>query len=105
MTVDLRARNQILNANWQKAINMTVIWSAIIDKPPVIAAGNTQADARQAIGAGTSNLTLGTTASTASAGNHNHNIAAHTASGLAAATTLQLAFQALSTRIKALEDA
>src|SRR5690625_2728909 len=38
-------------------------------KPAVIAAGDTEAEARAAIGAGTSSLTLGTTASTAMAGN------------------------------------
>lgn len=43
---------------------------ALSDYPTVIAAGATQAAARQAIGAGTSNLTLGTTASTAKAGNY-----------------------------------
>lgn len=62
-------------------------------------------EARTAIGAGTSNLALGTTASTASMGTHNHATVAHTASGLVAYTTLQLAFQGLSARIKALEDA
>lgn len=49
-------------------------------------------------------LTLGTTDSTAAAGNHNHGISAHAASGLAAATTLQAGFQAVSARVKALED-
>lgn len=50
-------------------------------------------------------LTLGTTASTAAAGNHNHAITAHSESGLAAASNIQALAQALSTRIKALEDA
>src|SRR5690606_38850906 len=40
----------------------------IVGKPAVIAAGATQEDARAAIGAGTSDLEIGTTASTAKAG-------------------------------------
>ena len=44
-------------------------WSTIAGKPAVVAAGATQADARTAIGAGTSNLALGTTGTTAMAGN------------------------------------
>lgn len=50
-------------------------------------------------------LAIGTTASTAAAGNHNHAITAHTASGLVAAANIQAGFQAMSTRVKALEDA
>lgn len=49
--------------------------------------------------------TVGTTATTAAAGNHNHAITADAASGLAAAANLQAAFVALSARVKALEDA
>lgn len=45
-------------------------WTDLTDKPAVIAAGATAAEARTAIGAGTSNLTIGTTASTAKAGNY-----------------------------------
>ena len=76
-------------------------------KPEVIAAGETQAEARAAIGAGTgnSNLVIGTTATTAAAGNHNHAVTAHSESGLAAASNIQALAQALSARIKALEDA
>ena len=44
-------------------------WSTLSGKPAVIAAGATQADARTAIGAGTSNLAIGTTGTTAAAGN------------------------------------
>lgn len=44
-------------------------WGDIVGKPAVIAAGATPEDARAAIGAGTSNLEIGTTASTAKAGN------------------------------------
>ena len=50
----------------------THAWADITDKPAVIASGATQAEARTAIGAGTgnSNLAIGTTASTAKAGNY-----------------------------------
>src|SRR5690554_6563283 len=53
--------------------------------------------ARTAIGAGTgnSNLEIGTTASTAAAGNHDHAISADVDSGLEAAANLQEAFIAL----------
>ncbi|ANN76799.1 hypothetical protein [Bordetella flabilis] len=44
-------------------------WSTLPGKPAVVAAGADQASARAAIGAGTSNLALGTTATTALAGN------------------------------------
>lgn len=47
-----------------------VTWDSITEKPAVIASGTTQATARQSIGAGTSNLAIGTTASTAKAGNY-----------------------------------
>ena len=47
---------------------VTAPWSSVSDKPAVIAAGATAADARTAIGAGTSNLVIGTTAGTALAG-------------------------------------
>ncbi|EZP62701.1 hypothetical protein [Pseudomonas sp. RIT357] len=50
-------------------------------------------------------LALGATADTAAAGNHNHAITANAASGLAAAANVQAAFQAVSTRVKTLEDA
>ena len=56
-------------------------------------------------GTGTSNLAIGTTASTAAAGNHNHAITANVDSGLGASANLQAAFVALSARVKALEDA
>ena len=48
---------------------------------------------------------IGTTASKAAAGNHNHAIAEDAASGLAAAANIQALAVALSTRIKALETA
>jgi len=47
----------------------SVAWADITGKPAVIAAGANQAAARTAIGAGTSNLEIGTTATTAMAGN------------------------------------
>lgn len=47
-----------------------VTWENVSDKPTVIAAGDTAAEARSAIGAGTSNLALGTTGTTAKAGNY-----------------------------------
>lgn len=63
------------------------------------------AAARTAIGAGTSSLALGTSGTTAAAGNHNHAITADTGSGLAAAANIQELAVALSSRIKVLEDA
>lgn len=45
-------------------------WDDITNKPGVIAAGADQTEARTAIGAGTSNLTLGTTNVTAKAGDY-----------------------------------
>lgn len=50
-------------------ISVPADWSSVTGKPAVIAAGADAAAARSAIGAGTSNLTLGTTAGTALAGN------------------------------------
>lgn len=47
----------------------TTTWAGINDKPAVIAAGADAAAARAAIGAGTSNLAIGTTSTTAAAGN------------------------------------
>jgi len=47
-----------------------VSWDDITDKPVVIAAGADAGEARDAIGAGTSNLVIGTTADTAKAGNY-----------------------------------
>ena len=47
----------------------SVAWDNITGKPTVIAAGANAAAARTAIGAGTSSLVIGTTASTAMAGN------------------------------------
>lgn len=49
--------------------------------------------------------TIGATAATAAAGNHNHAVTADAGNGLAAAANIQAAFVALSARVKALEDA
>lgn len=51
-----------------RADNWNPAWGDVTGKPAVIAAGATQADARAAIGAGTSNLALGSTSSTAMPG-------------------------------------
>ena len=48
---------------------------------------------------------IGTTATTAAAGNHDHAVVEDATSGLAAAATLQDLAEALSARIKVLEDA
>lgn len=48
----------------------TTSWDDLDDKPAVIAAGATQGDARTAIGAGTSSLAIGTSGSTAKAGDY-----------------------------------
>lgn len=48
----------------------SVAWGDITGKPAVIGAGATAADARTAIGAGTSSLALGTTSTTAKAGDY-----------------------------------
>ena len=48
----------------------TTSWDGLTDKPAVIAAGATQSDARASIGAGTSNLALGSTSSTAKRGDY-----------------------------------
>lgn len=60
-------------------------WGNISGKPAVVAEGATAAAARTAIGAGTSNLSIGTTASTAAAGNHTHGAATTSAPGFMSA--------------------
>ncbi|YP_008239722.1 virion structural protein [Salmonella phage Jersey] len=50
-------------------LDISVAYADITGKPAVIAEGATKSAARAAIGAWTSNLTIGTTASTAMAGN------------------------------------
>lgn len=62
-----------LSSGVQTKLNATAgtpSWDDISNKPSVIAAGADQAAARAAIGAGTSSLTIGTTASTAKAGDY-----------------------------------
>lgn len=84
---------------------LSVSWDSVVDKPKFVAAGDTNHQARQVIGAGTSNLRIGPASNEAAAGNHDHKISAHAASGMGNANTLQHAFNSLSIRIKALEDA
>lgn len=107
-----------------------VAWGDITGKPVVIASGADAAAARASIGAGTgngnSNLALGTTATTAKAGDYtpawgdvsgkpatfppaSHaatlvTVAADATNGIAAGTA-QVVLSALAARIKALEDA
>ena len=65
-------------------------WTSLAGKPAVVAAGTTQADARTAIGAGTSNLTIGTTSTTAKAGNYTPPDASTTVKGIVElATTVE----------------
>lgn len=88
-------------------VEPTVAWDDVADKPAVIAAGDTQAAARSAIGAGTSNLAIGTTASTAKAGNAVQTAAQTTATAIApgTATNVQGILAELAARIAALEAA
>jgi hypothetical protein len=83
------------------ALGEVAAWSDITGKPSVIAAGSTAAEAWAVI----DDAAIGTTATTAAAGNHDHAVVEDTASGLAAAANIQALAIALSTRIKALEDA
>lgn len=74
-----------------------VAWEDITGVPAALTAAQA---------AGTASIrAIGTTATTAAAGNHSHAITADATSGLEAAANLQAAFVALSTRVKALEDA
>lgn len=56
----------------EQAIPPVITWENISQKPEFVAEGSTQEEARNSIGAGTSNLEIGTTSSTAAAGNHSH---------------------------------
>ena len=56
-------------ATTAKAGNWVPSWDEVASKPAFIGAGTTEAEARAAIGAGTSSLTLGTAAGTAAQGN------------------------------------
>ncbi|WP_266032601.1 hypothetical protein [Brucella intermedia] len=62
--------NSIIDAVNAGGGGSSATWDTLEGKPTVIAAGADQAAARQAIGAGTSNLAIGTTAETAKAGNY-----------------------------------
>lgn len=104
-------------ASTAKAGNYTPAWGDITGKPatfaPVIGTTATTAKAGDYV-SDWSDITgkpstfapiIGATATTAAAGNHNHAVTADAASGLVAAATIQALAVALSTRIKALEDA
>jgi len=83
------------------SVGSVATWGAITNQPAVIAAGADEAAAWAEIQSGA----IGTTATKAAAGNHDHAVVEDTASGLAAAANIQALAIALSTRIKALEDA
>ena len=82
------------------SIGSVATWGAITNQPAVVAAGADEAAAWAVIQSGA----IGTTATKAAAGNHDHAVVEDTASGLAAAANIQALAIALSTRIKALED-
>ena len=86
----------------------SVAWDDITGKPAVIAAGANAAAARTAIGAGTSSLVIGTTASTAMAGDKFaqgsavSNVGSQTVSGedaAAVATSATTAVNAVATKL------
>lgn len=83
------------------SIGSVATWGAITNQPAVVAAGADEAAAWAEIQSGA----IGTTATKAAAGNHDHAVVEDTASGLAAAANIQALAIALSTRIKALEAA
>ena len=83
------------------SIGSVATWGANTNQPAVDAAGADEAAAWAEIQSGA----IGTTATKAAAGNHDHAVVEDTASGLAAAANIQALAIALSARIKALEDA
>ena len=83
------------------SIGSVATWGAITNQPAVIAAGADEAAAWAEIQSGA----IGTTATKAAAGNHDHAVVEDAASGLAAAANIQALAIALSARIKVLEDA
>lgn len=92
-----------LDSAAQGKLNASGDWNSLSNKPTVIASGADQATARAAIGAGTSNLTLGTTSSTAKAGDYQPaaaDITDATASGQAVltgtSTEARMAIEAIS---------
>uniref|UniRef100_A0AAU7YSB6 Head fiber protein n=1 Tax=Klebsiella phage KpTDp1 TaxID=3161143 RepID=A0AAU7YSB6_9CAUD len=88
----------------------SVTWDNITGKPAVIAAGANAAAARTAIGAGTSSLVIGTTASTAMAGDKFTqgsavpNVDSQTVSGLEAASVATSATTAVNVVATKLND-
>ena len=82
------------------ALGEVAAWSDITGKPSVIAAGATAAAAWGVIQSGA----IGTTATKAAAGNHDHAVVADASVDLAAAATIQDLAVALTARIKLLED-
>lgn len=83
------------------SIGSVATWGAITNQPAVVAAGADEAAAWAEIQSGA----IGTTATKAAAGNHDHAVVEDAASGLAAAANIQALAIALSARIKVLEDA
>ena len=90
---------------------ITVGWGEVTGKPAVIAAGATQAAARTAIGAGTSNLAIGTSSTTAMAGDKFvqgtavTDVGSQTVTGeeaAAVATSAQTAVNAVGTKLNEL---
>lgn len=88
----------------------SVAWDDITGKPAVIAAGTDATAARAAIGAGTSSLVIGTTASTAMAGNKFTqglavpDVGSQTVSGDEAASVAASATTAVNTVARKLND-
>lgn len=80
-------------------------WDTLQGKPDIVAAGNTQIEARAAIGAGTSNLTIGNSATTAKAGNDFQNATQTPAEPIryGIAVTVQGILAELDARVDALE--
>ena len=83
------------------SIGSVATWGAITNQPAVVAAGADEAAAWAEIQSGA----IGTTATKAAAGNHDHAVVEDATSGLAAAANIQALAIALSARIKVLEDA
>nr|UVM86957.1 MAG: head fiber protein [Bacteriophage sp.] len=92
-------------------LDISVGWEEVTGKPAVIASGESQEAARTAIGAGTSSLVIGTTSTTAMAGDKFvqgaavTNIDSQTVTGEDAATvatSAQTAVNAVGTQLNAL---
>ena len=89
-TGNLKVGNGVNVYSALPVIATNAAWANITDKPAIIAAGATKADARTAIDAADIS--------------HNHAIVEDATSGLAAAADLQALAIAISARIKAVED-